>query len=520
MIHSDFRFSLDSFATYYLTTDPGFQSWSKQVSKALRPFIDEDWGEGDFVIDLDSPKLAELVPVLEQLQNDQVAKPGTGYLTQSLTDDAENQTGWFQLSKDLKKLEAGPRCDYWIHATKADRMKPGIDVASARFGFAVSERFREVVEKHRLTGVEFVWIPDQGKYRAPQWYLPIAHNSLGRGLDHPWFDRKKLNKHPDCRKKEEALWRCGVTWFFEKNLRDKPDFGSAIKDRLFYLFRNCRGICFVTFLTVLRSHLPPTDFAYFGGERDSWGECNGKKCKDSYRSTGGRGLCVNRQTRDLLIANKVSRAEDWAGIQVLDKPYKDAAVLDRLYPDPPGPLFTDEEIGWIRAEEAKAWAAFVQKPKPAPVASLSRSLELLKARKRMEPAKWASAASSKAIERASKALPRPLPTAWQKVLRTANGGVLDDCELANGAACAIPSTEELPKFHEEQLAAARCLDPQFPDHFLHVVQSQIGDFICLDTSTQTKDGDCPVLLVSHETGEVEREWDNVATFLDELLASE
>src|SRR5262249_14741455 len=113
----------------------------------------------------------------------------------------------------------------------------------------------------------------------------------------------------------------------------------------------------------------------------------------------------------------------------------------------------------------------------------------------------------------------PLPAAWQKVLRTANGGLVSDCDLADGEACAIPSTEELPQFHREQLDAARCLDPEFPNHLLHVVQSQIGDYICLDTSKETKDSDCPVVLIGHETNEVERQWDSVASFLEELLAS-
>jgi hypothetical protein len=227
---------------------------------------------------------------------------------------------------------------------------------------------------------------------------------------------------------------------------------------------------------------------------------------------------VNRKTRDLLVANKVCREEDWAGIRVVEQPYEGAEGLDGLYPDPPEPLFTDAELRWIRQEEAKAWAAFVEVPKPVRVPSLPRSLAILKARKHDEPNQFARAASAKAIERAKSSLPYPLPAAWQKVLRTANGGVVENCDLADGLACAISSADELPGFHQEQLASARCVDPQFPDYFLHVVQSQIGDYICLDVSKQTQNGDCPVFLVSHETGQVEREWATVAAFLEELLA--
>ena len=92
---------------------------------------------------------------------------------------------------------------------------------------------------------------------------------------------------------------------------------------------------------------------------------------------------------------------------------------------------------------AKDKAAFVQNPKPVRVPSLPRSLALLKSRKRIDPKKFSRAASAKAVEQTNNDLPRPLPTAWQKVLRTANGGIIEQCDLADGEACAIPSTDEL-----------------------------------------------------------------------------
>jgi hypothetical protein len=86
--------------------------------------------------------------------------------------------------------------------------------------------------------------------------------------------------------------------------------------------------------------------------------------------------------------------------------------------------------------------------------------------------------------------------------------------------CAIPSAEQLPEFQKDQLTAARCIDPNFSDRWLHIAQSPFSDYICLDTTRQTQEGDCPVLLISHETGEVEREWNNIASFLDDLLATD
>jgi hypothetical protein len=36
----------------------------------------------------------------------------------------------------------------------------------------------------------------------------------------------------------------------------------------------------------------------------------------------------------------------------------------------------------------------------------------------------------------------------------------------------------------------------------------------------TPDGECPVLLVSHETLSIEREWSTIAEFLREVLAED
>jgi hypothetical protein len=46
---------------------------------------------------------------------------------------------------------------------------------------------------NRLTGIEFVWIRDIGKYRAVQWYFPVCSKCLGRGLDASFIDAIRLS---------------------------------------------------------------------------------------------------------------------------------------------------------------------------------------------------------------------------------------------------------------------------------------------------------------------------------------
>jgi hypothetical protein len=71
-----------------------------------------------------------------------------------------------------------------------------------------------------------------------------------------------------------------------------------------------------------------------------------------------------------------------------------------------------------------------------------------------------------------------------------------------------------------EAAYYREMGAELPDSLLVVVRTEIGDSLWLDTARQTTKGDCPVMLISHETTEVEREWNSVAEFLEELLTAE
>jgi hypothetical protein len=50
--------------------------------------------------------------------------------------------------------------------------------------------------------------------------------------------------------------------------------------------------------------------------------------------------------------------------------------------------------------------------------------------------------------------------------------------------------------------------------------TEIGDSIWLDPARPKPGGDCRVAMMSHETGGEEREWSNIAEFLEELLTAE
>ena len=105
---------------------------------------------------------------------------------------------------------------------------------------------------------------------------------------------------------------------------------------------------------------------------------------------------------------------------------------------------------------------------------------------------------------------------WCKVLSETNGaainGVFGDM--------IIQSAEHLHGCHEAYTEQGLEHSPDFPRHLLHFANTGMGDFLSLDTSKVTADGDCPVVLMSHETYEPERTWPSIPEFLAEVFEPE
>jgi hypothetical protein len=122
-------------------------------------------------------------------------------IAEELVDDDQTPVEWFILRANysgtfmtvLADLQQSVEDLAQYPSVKADRMKPGVHVAGGWQEPYVSERFKNFLEKRRLQGLEFLWCRDVGKYQAPQWYLPICHKPLGRGLDDPRVDTKKFD---------------------------------------------------------------------------------------------------------------------------------------------------------------------------------------------------------------------------------------------------------------------------------------------------------------------------------------
>jgi hypothetical protein len=486
-----------------------------EIEAAISPLAERNVG-GSWELDLDSPNLPELVRVIERLRKTKTAWMSFAGIEERLVDDAKARAAWFVLEpKEQAHLD---QCflrnlleDHVYPFGIATRAKPGVHAAVWGMDLlVVSERFKAAVERHGLTGIDFLWVRDTGRYQALQWYLALPRESLGRGLDHPWYDPAKSRgegyEASDPRARHGQRIPASLGGFV---LRSDASFGDPVKDRLLALVITMtkQRMLVVSYPRYLRSYLPDTDFAFTLRDRQYGDEIE----RD-------RGLALSRRARELLVADRVITEDECTAVMVFARAPTGVENLDARYGEPP-PLLAPDELAGLRAQEAAFWADHVAHPKPPRAPDLARSLSALRAAKRRAPSCFTKPATPKAIAAAEAALGVTIPAAWQKAWRVSNGCKIADSPLACEQACLILPTEKLAKAQREEVDYYREIGAARPNGLILVAQTEIGDSIWLDPGRKTGAGDCRVVLMSHETRDVDREWPSVAEFLEELLGS-
>jgi hypothetical protein len=510
MIRSTFSFTLCALERSSLAAA---ERRTSELEDLVRPLAVRR-PNGDWQIDLDSPKLPELVMLLESLHKKKAAWMSFFVFDEQLIDDGKARAEWFLLEPN----EQSHLDQCFLRNVNEEQVYPFGNAAIARpgihfalwgpDGILVSEQFKAAVEKHRLTGLDFFWVRDTGRYQARQWYVTLPREILGRGLDHPWYDPAKgASDGSDANDPRTRHGQQAATGFGRLTLRKNASFGDPVKDRLLNLglsaSRERFSVC--SYPRFLRQYLPRTHFA--ATMRDT-------NCDDEIQSN--RGLAASRRARDVLLENRLITEEMCTAVKIFDRVPPGVENLDRLY-GKAAPLFSAEELARLRAQEATFWAEHVRRPKPARKPDLKRSLSLLRSAKRTKPKNFSRPAAPKAIAEASRALGIKLPVSWTSVLRISNGARIENSPLAAEEACLIVPVEKLAKTQREEVEYYREINSPLPKGFVLAVQTEIGDSIWLDTRRVRRDGDCRVVLMSHETGEQEREWPTVAEFLEELL---
>ena len=202
-------------------------------------------------------------------------------------------------------------------------------------------------------------------------------------------------------------------------------------------------------------------------------------------------------------------------MMIVDSAPPGVLVLDGAEPCPP-PYEPVERLEPVRAAAAAAWVEFsANRVAKSASPSLEQVLKSLSALGKTGAHELNRGAKLESIRKATKVLPLKLPRVWESFLSKANGaricGVFGDLILQ--------SAEHLEGCHEDSCERGLQHDPDFPPHLLHIGLTGEGDVISLDTSKLTNEGDCLVVLISHETFEASRTWSSIPEFLQEVLES-
>ena len=184
-------------------------------------------------------------------------------LIQYIEEDENTDIEWYE----LKSNNSISIVDYGeIITCKADKMSPNMHTASGwSYNIYISERFKQVVENSGLTGLDFVWLKDVGKFRAFQWFLPVIKKSIGRGIDHPWLDSKTLRGSGSFQP-TDPKFRCGTYRFKASQIRKNTKLDDLHKD-IVSLF-DPEILTIMSFRRFLRDFIPNDDFAFTWNEGD------------------------------------------------------------------------------------------------------------------------------------------------------------------------------------------------------------------------------------------------------------
>src|SRR5437899_6797329 len=152
------------------------EEWGKKWDARLKPLTIWMTSLGDCQVDLTARGM-ELLELLREAKNNGGGIVVPLDLYEELLDDEEAPLEWFIISpqymgefkNNISKAFDGPIRDYRdVLSVKADKMKPGVNISGWFTGVEVSDRFKYVVENHKLTRIEFLWARDIGKYRETQ----------------------------------------------------------------------------------------------------------------------------------------------------------------------------------------------------------------------------------------------------------------------------------------------------------------------------------------------------------------
>jgi len=298
-------------------------------------------GQAWVTVDLDSATGWSLIQkVLEECRARRVVV-GSAMAREQVDTDGD----WFHLDTQPAYDSFSLWDDY--PSFKAGTHPPG----HALNGTFVSEAFVTAHERAGLTGLSFLRCRNQGRKAGSVWFAALPDQSLGHGLDHPWFDRRRWIRDVgnDPSKRSSSL-DSGQHQFHQCWLRDDLRRDEEFVKRLLVLCpmppvrKPLRGLQFLTVPRYWTQAFPESDFAYVRVGEDGPNR-DGKLLRF-------RELAVSRKARRVLIDAGLFSPQSFWPFRSVATPEAGVEILDGRH-DPVPPMYTPEELTALRSREKR-----------------------------------------------------------------------------------------------------------------------------------------------------------------------
>jgi len=482
-------------------------------------------------IELTPKNIQMLLEAFKELKEKRVVYPSAGHIYETLSEESVTESEWFSIRTDtVNNYEKDLTIDDGYPFSKAYQYPPYVHIQ----GHFVSEDFKALVEKEKLTGVDFLWAEDKGKYVAKQWYAMRATQAIGRGFDTPWFDNaiyKEFQTVSSPKAFVEKMVKDGYTIDGEKYLHTKraeyeQTFSKknrigityfpavAVGDRLssnpllnnlihqFSLIGGLvNGLVISTVPRFLEQYLPQSDFAYY------W------KGADSEGHQAERVLCFRKKVKELLLSNAMIKEETISPLAIYDRLPEGCMDLANNTEYPPS-IYTDEVFNALKNEEQIRREKFNKKNLPRRVPNIKNTLKLLRHTKKEQADSSLKGMSKKKIEEFIESMEIILPTYWLEVLKISNGGEYGSKE---GYDCILIPLAKIELFHLDEVKYRKQIDENYEEEYTYFASTVTGDSYAFIKAPSLEVQDTKVVLISHEDFSIIREWESIADFLESIL---
>jgi hypothetical protein len=267
---------------------------------------------------------------------------GSAILTETFDDRDAEQARWFYLHTrtvdDFNLWDPYPRC-------KTGSL-PKVHALNHTF---VSSAFASTVDRRRLTGLSFLQCENRGRKHGTPWFVALPDESLGRGLDHPWFDRARwLRDVGDRPERRSSAIDVGQYGFHQWWLRKAAECEAPL-DRILPLgptppATSIEGVQLVMMPRYWSEALPASDFAYV-----PWGEDGPNREGKILRF---RMLAVSARARAVLLDDGLFDRKAFLPVRVIDSVEPGIEILDRSHDRLP-PMYSASEVAALRSQEAR-----------------------------------------------------------------------------------------------------------------------------------------------------------------------